>query len=321
MPNALTGGATGAAWDLLVEAAFDRAVEYYLRDEPQWRQLIDKRPVAQAMPGDTVTLTRHDTPMALATTPLTETVDVTSVALPTPTRVQVTLNEYGNAAITTLRLRELAFTKPDPESAELLGRNMYDTVDQLIRAVADAGTNILFVNAGVMKTSGGALASVAATDLLLRNPATAAVKLLQRAKVMPKDGNKYLAVVHSDTSYDLQAENSATAWNAPHTVGGDTSAIYSGEIGTFQGARYIETTRTNIQTGAGAAGANVYSTYFFGRGALVEASAVDFHTVVGPQTDLLRRFFPLGWYGMAGWGIYRPQALVTVKTGCSIATL
>lgn len=319
MANNFTGGASGAAWDLLVETAYDRAVDYYLRDEPQWRQLIDKRPARQAMPGDVVTLTIHNAFAALATTPLTETVDPDSVSAAAPTRVSVTLNEYGNAALTTLRLRELGFTEPDREIAELIGRNMYDSIDQIIRSVADAGTNILYVNGGVMKTSGGALNSVVATDLLTRNPAVAAVKLLQRAKVMTKQNNLYIAVIHPDVAFDLMAENSATAWIGPHVYGTDTSNIYSGVIGDYQGARYIQTTRTNIV--ANSVPVNVYNTYYFGRQALVEAAAQDPHIVVGPQTDKLKRFFPLGWYALAGWAIYRPTALVTVKTSSSIQGL
>lgn len=316
----ITGGAPSADWDLLVETAYDRAVEFYFRDDPQWRQLIDKRPERQAMPGDSVVLTRHDTPMALATTPLTETVDVTAVALPTPTRVTVSLAEYGNAAATTIRLEKTAFTAPEAEKAELLGRNMHDTVDQLIRAVADSSTNILYKNGGVLKTSGGAFDSVVAADTMKRDSAVVSVKLLQRAKVPTKGMNRYLAVIHPDVSFDLQAENSANVWSSPH-VYQDTAALYSGEVGDYMGARYIETTRITSALNANAIPTVVYNTYYFGRGGLVEVSAVDPHTVVGPQVDSLKRFYTLGWYALAGWGLYRPQALVVTKTASSISTL
>src|SRR6202000_145791 len=126
---------------LLVETAFDRSVDYYLRDEPQWNQMIDKHPVAQAMPGDGGTLTIHNPVCSRATTPLTETVDPDAVAAPAPTRVQVALQEYGNASLYTLRLKELAFTRPTEELTELIGRNMYDSIDSIVKSVADAGTN------------------------------------------------------------------------------------------------------------------------------------------------------------------------------------
>lgn len=319
MANAFTGGASGAAWDLLVETAYDRAVDYYLNDEPQWRQVIDKRPVAQAMPGDTVTLTLHNA-LGLATTPLTETVDPDAVAAPAPTRINVTLNEWGNVSLGTHRLFKTGFTKPDQELATLLGMNMIDSMDAIVRSVADAGTNLVWVNGGVTKTTGGANASVAATDLLTRTPATAAVKLLRRNKVRPKVGNLYAALIHPDVSFDLQAENSATAWNSPHTVGTDTANIYTGTVGDFQGARYVETTRCNITTD-GAASGKVYSTYYLGAQALVEAAVEAPHTVVGPVTDKLKRFFPIGWYALSGYAIYRVKALETVRTASSIAGL
>lgn len=319
MANAFTGGASGAAWDLLVETAFDRAVDYYLRDEPQWRQVIDKKPVEQAMPGDVVTLTLHNA-MSLATSALTETVDPDAVAMPTPTRVSVTLQEWGNTALGTLRLFKTGFTKPDREIAELIGLNQIDSYDAIIRSVADAGTNLLRVQGGTLVTTGGANASITATDLLTRAPATVAPKLLARAKVMPKQGPFYAALIHPDVSYDLQAENSTVAWNAPHTYGGDTSNIYTGTVGDFQRARYVETTRVNITTD-GASSAKVYSTYYLGRQALVAAEVEAPHVVVGPQTDKLKRFFPIGWYALAGFAIYRPQALVTVRTSSSIAGL
>lgn len=319
MANAFTGGASGAAWDLLTETAYDRAVDWYLEDQPQWRNVIDKRPVAQAMPGDVVTLTIMNK-LALATSPLTETVDPDAVAMPAPSRVNVTLQEWGNASIGTLRLKGTAFTKPDQEMAMTIGLNQQDSIDTIVRSVADAGTNLLFVNGAATKSTGGTNGAVAATDLLTRGPATAAVKILRRNKVQPKQGSFYAAMIHPDVSFDLQAENTATAWNAPHTVGTDTAAIYAGAVGNFQGAQYVETTRCNV-TGDGASSAKVYSTYYLGKQALVEASVYEPHVVVGPQVDKLKRFFPIGWYALCGWSIYRPEALLTVRTSSSISAL
>lgn len=324
MANAFTGGASGAAWDNLTETAYDRVVEWALRDMPQWRQLVDKRPVAQAMPGDVVTFTLHNDFAAHATTPLTETVDPDAVAAPAPTRVQVTLAEYGNAAITTLRLRELAFTKPDMEIATAIGRNMYDSVDDIVRAIADAGTNIVHTNSGTVtsnnSTTPGTDVLTTATDVLLRKQAVTAVSILRRNKVNPRIGELYAAVIHPDVAFDLQAENSATAWVAPHIYGTDTAAVYSGVVGTFMGAAYIETTRVAIPTTAASA-AKLYSTYYLGQQAIAEAMAEDPHIVLGPQTDKLKRFFPIGWYALGGWALYRPTALLTVKTQSSIGSL
>lgn len=316
MPNQFTDT---AVWTKFVETAYDREIAYALRPIPRWRNVIDKHPVAQNMPGDIVVLTIHNEFEELATTPLSETVDPDAVAAPDPTRVPITLLEYGNSAIRTLRLETLAFNKPIPELAELMGRNQGDTMDALVRAVADGSTNVLYVNATVMKTGGGAFNSVVAGDVLKRDPATAAVKLLQGQNVMPKAGGMYIAMIHPDVAFDLQAESSATAWTAPHTYGGDTSAIYTGDIGTFQGATYIQTTRTTIA--ANSVPVNVYNTTYLGQEAIAEATAIEPHTVLGPQTDKLKRFTPIGWHGLLGWSIYRPEAIVKVQTTSTLGAL
>lgn len=308
-------------WTDLVETAYDRQIAYALRAMPQWRQVIDKHPAQQAMPGDVVVLTIHKEFANLATTPLSESVDPDSVAPQAPRRIPVTLNEYGNVAISTLRLNTLSFSNPKPDAslAELMGRNRIDTMDSLVRTVVDGSTNVLYVNAGVMKTTTGSIDSIVATDKLLRDPATAAVKLLQRANTMPKASGLYVAMIDPDVAFDLQGENSATAWTAPHTYGGDTAAIYSGSIGDFQGARYVQTTRITHTTNAGSV--KVYNTTYLAREAVVEANAIEPHTVLGPQTDSLRRFQPIGWYGLLGWSIYRPEAIVKVQTSSSLGAL
>jgi thioesterase domain-containing protein len=61
----------------------------------------------------------------------------------------------------------------------------------------------------------------------------------------------------------------------------------------------------------------VFNTYFTGQQALAEAVAEEFHTVRGPVVDKLTRFQPLGWYGVAGWSLYRPEALIVAQSNSS----
>src|SRR5438445_10013129 len=112
----------GTQWANLLATGYDKYLEFQLRSLPIFRQFVDKHPVDVTNPGPTVTLSIINEFAALATTPLTDTVDVAAVAPPAPTRVTVTLNEYGNVDITTLRLRDLAFAPPDPAIANVLGK-------------------------------------------------------------------------------------------------------------------------------------------------------------------------------------------------------
>ncbi len=88
----------------LVQKAYDRLVEFALRSQPLLRSVADKRPARQSMPGSSVVFQIYND-MTKATTALSEQVDPDSVAIGTPTAVTVTLNEYGNAVLTTRKLQ------------------------------------------------------------------------------------------------------------------------------------------------------------------------------------------------------------------------
>jgi N4-gp56 family major capsid protein len=65
----------------------------------------------------------------------------------------------------------------------------------------------------------------------------------------------------------------------------------------------------------------VFSTVLCGKQALAEAVAQEPGVVIGPVTDRLMRFRPIGWYGVLGWTRYREAALYRIETGSSIAAL
>jgi len=322
MANAFTD-TSSAAWQKLVETAFDRAVEYQLRDEPQFRQIVDKRPVAQAMPGNPVILTLHND-LPLQTGPLTETVDPDAVAALPPTRVSVTPNEYGMATLETLKLRATAFTKPEDEMVMLLARNQADSLDALVRTVCDGGTNKASIEGAAgsqaIKTT-VTVNNIIPADTLSASAVSAAVSFLRRRKVNPKVGQYFAAYVHPDVAYDLRREAAGNTWVDPHIHGGDSNPVYAGTIGTYAGATFVETTRVTTQMNAAATPNKVYNSYFFGQQALVELNVVEPHAVLGPQTDKLRRFYPLGWYGFLGWAIYRQEALQIFQTSSSLQGL
>src|SRR5581483_337548 len=285
----------------LVQTAYDRMVEWQLRSVPQFRAVVDKRPAMQAMPGSVVVFTIQNDLTALATTPLTETVDPDAVARPAPTQVSVTLQEYGNAELDTLRLRRLAFTDIEQEQAITIGRNMADTMDALVRGVLDGGSNNLYQTG----TSTIALSGPATSPATIQLMQTAVTKL-RAAAVDPRVGDSYVAYIHPDVSFDIRTQSGANnaGWITPHAYT-DTSAIYAGEVGQFGGARFIETPRTTVVAGS----PNIYKSYVVGRQAVAEAVAEEPHVIIGPVVDKLRRFYPLGWYSLIGWSLYRPQSL------------
>ncbi len=303
------------SWALLVATAYDQEVEYALRSTPTFRDMVDKHPEKQAMPGNVVTLTKH-VDMAVSTTELTEMTDPTPQAVVAPVRVDITLREYGSSTLQSIKLRELSFTRPDMERVELLARSQADSIDALVKATMDAGTNILRINSGTISTTGTRVLTTG-YDVFSDTLARTARTLLARANVAPRMGDSYVAYAHPDIVHDIMAQAGPNTWLGPHT-NVDPEGIYRGEVGTYQGVKYIQTTRCAPWINAGASNAEVFPTYFFGRQALAEACAVEPHAVVGPQVDSLKRFFPLGWYALCGWAIYRPEALLRIETSSAV---
>jgi N4-gp56 family major capsid protein len=62
-----------------------------------------------------------------------------------------------------------------------------------------------------------------------------------------------------------------------------------------------------------------YRTIIAGKQALAEAVAQEPNVVIGPVTDKLLRFRPIGWYGVLGFSLYRQAALYRIETGSSIS--
>ena len=96
--STLAAGGTGTGFDDLVARAYDRMIDFQLRSQVVFRDLADKRPVQQAMPGYAVTFSLYND-LAQATTPLAEVTDLDAAALDDVDQVSVVLKEYGNVVV------------------------------------------------------------------------------------------------------------------------------------------------------------------------------------------------------------------------------
>ena len=327
MANAFTGSAAMAN---LVQTTYDRALEFALRAQPLFRQVADKRPVQQAMPGSSVVFELYQD-LAQQITPLNELVDPDAVAAGNPTTVSVTLNEYGNSILVSNKLDLFSFTDVTAGLVNQVAWNLGDSVDLIVQNVLAGSTQTIrnVVATGVPSYGFGTTPTQAVPLNTIDNTTNSgyhssdtrfAVAQLRTNKVHPNKGSYYTTYIHPQVSVDLRAETGAAAWRDPHNYS-SADNIWSGEIGEYEGSVFIETPRAiNAQVGAGAGGTQtrVFNTYTVGQQALAEAVAEEFHTVRGPVVDKLTRFQPLGWYGVAGWSIYRPEALILTQTNSSL---
>lgn len=317
MANAFTDT---TAFTLQIEKALDAQVRWALRAMPIFRPLIDFRPGILTNPGQPVKLLIEPY-LALQTTALPETSDPDTVALGAPTVVTVTPVEQGASVVTTLRLEDLAYTDVAMQRARLVGVNMIDSVDAIVKAVYDTGTNISTIQGGVETFTGTVVNNIVKADkmtgdFIAHNVATMRTRLAQ-----PKEADgSYAVVVHPNVSVDIQREGvSAASFAYVHANGGDTTQIYNGEIGKWLGARFVESPKANKVINANGVPAQVYTSYMLGREALVEHIVREPHIVLGNiGRDSFKRFFHVGWYGNIGYSTYRPEALQLMKTSATL---
>lgn len=317
----LTSTDSGSLGTSLVQTAYDRLVEFNLRSLPCFRAIADKRPAQQAMPGSSVVFQLY-ADMSAATTALTETDDPDATTVGSTTNVTVTLAEYGNVTLTTRKLELFSLSDVDPAVGDLVAYNMVDSVDVIVQTVLRGGTNVIREVAGAVRSNliaAGASATnaVTTTDTIKSRDVRLGVAKLRAAKVMPRKGELYYCALHPEVSHDLRAETGAAAWRDPHNYSAPDS-IWAGEIGQYEGAFFVESPRCYNATD-GASSARVYRGYLCGKQALAEAEAQPFGVVIGNITDKLLRFRPVGWYGVAGWALYRQAAIVRLETSSSVA--
>jgi len=294
----------------LVQTAYDRYVEFALRAMPLIRDVADKKPAQQAMPGSSVVFQLY-TDLSAVTGTLTETVDPDSVALGNTTNVTVTLNEYGNAAIATRKLELFSLSDVDPAIADIIAFNMADSIDNFAQTVLRGGSNVIYAG-----TATGTTYITAGQTITSANIRKAIAKL-RSGKAVPRAGEFYWCGIHPEVSHDLRAETGAGGWREAHVYNESGAGnLWPGAIGTYEGAMFVESPR--LYNAVDGASARVYRTILAGKQALAEAVAEEPHVVIGPVTDKLMRFRPIGWYGVLGFARYREAALYRIESASSI---
>jgi N4-gp56 family major capsid protein len=251
---AVPGGSltTTSSISNLVTAAYDQYVRMALRSIPVMRSLADVKPVQQAMPGSSVVFSIYSD-LAQATSTLTESSDVSSIALGNPSQVTVTLAEYGSAVSTTKKLNLTSFNDVDSALADIIAYNAADSIDNVVGQVLCAGTNVIYANgpSGTVPTASSAVLPVdTITTADIRN----AVVTLRTNKALPRIGELYAAYLHPRQSADLRAETGSGGFQ-DLTKFVDRTPFVAGAVGVLEGAFVVETPRVlnglNLAAGIG----------------------------------------------------------------------
>jgi N4-gp56 family major capsid protein len=307
-----TGSFTGTS-DIsnLVKAAYDQYVRMALRSIPVMRSLADVKPVQQAMPGSSVVFSIYSD-LAQATSTLTETLDVSSIALGNPSQVTVTLNEYGSAVTTTKKLNLTSFNDVDAALADIIAYNAADSIDSVVATVLTGGSNVIYGGNATTTNTIDSADTISVADI--RN----AVTELRTNKALPRLGELYAAYLHPRQAADLRAESGTGGFQDIVKYTDNVSkTIIPGSVGVIEGAFVVETPRVPFAANTNSPAVNVYKAVVAGREALAEAMGQDINTVIGPEIDALRRFRTIGWYYFGGFARLREAALYRIETSAS----
>ena len=313
MADVFTSIATAGGYSTnTVEAAYDLMFRWALNALPQYRQFVDVRPQQPTMRGSSITLELNQffsqASIVAAKTPLAEESDVSAVQMPATTTVVLTPLEYGFANVRTLKLANRTMVPIDPVIARAVADHMRKTVDELIQDKLANATHLLY-GGGV-----GAIGSITSSNTIVANDVRVAILGLRTRMSIPWFGDLYACGCHPAAVYELRRETGSGGWRVPNEYGVSQENIWNGEIGAFEGARFVENARTRVGTD-GSSGAKVARTYFFGREALAEAVVTEPGVVLGPVVDRLLRFKPIGWYGDFDQEIFRQESLALHYSG------
>jgi N4-gp56 family major capsid protein len=205
-----------------------------------------------------VTSFRRLNSLAVSTTALTEGVTPDGVNLDI-TKINATVSEYGNWT----KISEfINMTGLDPlmtEVSQLMGENAGESMENIVRDVVLAGSNVQYANNVADRVS--VAGKITALDILRvrRNLKRSKVKKIK----LPNGKSGYLGFLHTDVATDLMQ---TTEWiEANKHV--DTTNLVEGVLGELYGIYFIEYDLATKIAGAGSGGADVYPSFFIGKSA------------------------------------------------------
>jgi N4-gp56 family major capsid protein len=295
---------------------WDRAIYYPLRAELFFDRFADVG-VTDAAPdkGATVTFTKFND-LAAVTTPISETTDIDAVAM-SDAQVSLTLAEYGSGVNTSFRVRATSFINLNQPVANIVGYNAGISLDTLARDVIQAIGTPRYAGAAVSRVT------VAAGHVLTAANIRRAFVALQEANVATFNGY-YICMIHPKVAYDLRGETGTAGWRDPHVYSAPNE-IWRGEMGEFEGFRFIVSPRAPVFADAGVGGTvDVYRTLFFGRQAIAKAYSTWEGrgaypiVIMGPVVDKLKRLQPISWHWFGVYGAFRTESITSYESSSSI---
>jgi len=175
--------------------------------------------------GRTVNFTRY-TPLGIVTDPLGELSNPVTCSI-TACTVAMTLSEYGMTTIHSKLLTLVSIDSGMKEKVELVGQNMGETLNRLVREEMANGTSYY--------PNGHYVSDIAAGDVLDACNIRLMVRQLELNKARAYKDGMYMGKTDSYSKYKLLGD---TAWlNSKYYS--DVKKLYKGEMGELYQVRWL----------------------------------------------------------------------------------
>lgn len=261
------------------------------------------------------------------TTALSEGVTPSGTAL-SVTDVTATALQYGDYVTITDKVMMETYDPILTETAEILGDQAGDSVDQLMRTVLAAGTTIQYASTAAADTD------ITSAMVLNRAEVKEAVRTLRGNNAKPITtmidastgyntvpvGKSFIGIVSEDTAYDL---DDATGF-IPVEKYPNKSTVMEDEIGSLANVRFIMTSNAYVSAAGGAASNDVHYSLIFGQNAygMTRISGETLKNIVKPlgsagTADPLNQRATSGWKLTFVGKILNQDFLVVVHHGVS----
>jgi N4-gp56 family major capsid protein len=287
--------------------------------------------------GKTINFRRYPS-LAVSTTPLTEATTPSAASL-TQNEVSASVNGYGNYVSYSDFIDYAGIDNNVLAATQVLGENMAQTIDQLLRSVAVTGTNVRFgtgANRNLQSSANPLSLSMiekAVTQLRIDN---APVFYPRKADGSSNTQGYYLGIIHPAVFYDLFGDTRIQTM-IQHV---ESQGLHSFEAPELGGVMWIQSTNAPkfAAAGAGSPAADVYGTLIFGKDAFAcvdpawvgsELNKEGYSNsgagiIVKPlgssgSNDALNQRGSIGWKTYMGSVILDQTRMIRIETGTAFA--
>lgn len=276
-------------------------------------QFAQKHPIPQNG-GKTIEFRQWDT-LPEMTTAITEGVTPDGQSLSMST-IEATVEQYGGYVTISDMLDLTAIDPVLVQASKAIASQAGRSLDTITREVINAGTVVQYAEGQVSARNQLKYTSKEDNHNLTVAAVKQAVRFLE-SQDAPKINGYYVGIIHPYVKYDLMND---PEWKAPHEYV-NTDNIYKNEIGELYGVRFVQSSRAKKFEGAGASGADVYSTLIMGDDAygVTEITGGGLEHIVKQMgsagtADPLNQRATCGWKATKVAELLVPQYLVRIET-------